>query len=425
MLTFLIKDLLLFWRDRKEVVTVIILPLVIVVVLSISMSGIFEENQSENYDLSLSVVVEDDQSEAIEEFKASVSQSEQIANAMKQNVIAGVEKAPPVESLMQFLNSPELEDWITVNTMSESEAAESVEKGDHHAMLVIPEGYTSQLLSNIYLDQGTEPALKFSAEETAVEVDMVHDVIQGFLDQMNLQYAVSTSGGEVDMNQVQLPEGGTETLADDQSFSLNIDQYFTLSMGVLFVLFMASTVASRTGVEKREHTFNRITLTNTPALHFLFGKTCATFILAWLQILLIFIGSHLILGTFSDRSFTFWIGMVFVSSVFCFAVAGMSSIMTSISLRLKNPEAADGIFMSIIMLFGTIGGSFIPIYVLPDWLQQIGEFTPNGLTLAVLIEWFQFEDLSTLWMPSIALIGFTLILIFVSIILHPKKGEIS
>ncbi|CDQ20706.1 ABC transporter permease [Halobacillus karajensis] len=425
MLTFLMKDLLLFWRDRKEVLTVILLPLVLVVVLSISMAGLFDENQSDNYDLALSLVMEDHQSKAIEEFKASVHQSDRIPDNGKQEVIAGVEEHPPVESLMDFLTSPELENLLTVETMSKGEAKERIENGESNAMLLIPEGYTAQLLKNIYLDQGTAPSLQFSAKETAVEVDMIHDVIDGFLEQLNLQYVVSMSGGEVSMNQVEHPEGGTEVVDNDHSFSLTMDQYFALSIGALFVLFMASTVASRTGIEKREHTFNRIALTNTPGLHFLFGKTCATFVLSLLQILLIFIGSHLILGVFSERSFTFWMGMIFMASVYALAIAGLSSIMTSVSLRLKNPDAADGIFMTILMVFGTIGGNFIPIYVLPNWLQQIGEWTPNGLTLAILIEWLQFEDVSTLWLPAIRLLGLTLIAIGVSTMLYPRRGEIS
>ncbi|MBO1001637.1 ABC transporter permease [Pseudogracilibacillus auburnensis] len=425
MLTFLMKDLLLFWRDRKEVIIVILLPLVLVVVLSVAMSGLFDGNLNENYELSLGVVNEDNQEEAITDFEALVNQSQQIPEELKQELLLHVQAAPPVELLTDFLTSPDVESWITIQTMSRSEAEQSVDNGELNAMLVIPENYSAKLLTNIYLDQGDKPSLLFVAKETAVEVDMLHDVIQGFLDQMNLQYALSTSGGDIENTHVELPEGGTENIEDDQSATFTMNQYFAFSMGTLFVLFMTSTVASRTGIEKREHTFNRIALTNTPALHFLFGKTVATFILSWLQIMFVFIGSHLILGVFEDRSFTFWIGLIFMASMYSLAIAGVSSILTSISLRLKNPDAVDGIFMIIIMLFGIIGGSFVPIYILPNWLQQIGEWTPNGLTLATLIEWFQFEDVSMLLIPMIVLLVITFITIILSIFLYPKRGEFS
>ncbi len=425
MLTFLKKDLLLFWRDRKEVSIVIILPLILVVILSFSMSGLFNNGLGENDDLSLGLVIEDNQDEAMAEFESTVKQSPSIPEEEKRALLSHVQEASPVAMLTDFLKSPDLESWMTVQTMSRSAAEESIDNGDLNAMLVIPENYTAQLLKNIYLDDGTEPSLSFVAKETAVEVDMIHDVIQGFLDTMNLQYALFASGSEMDFAQVKLPEGGMETIEDKQSFTFTLDQYFAFSMGALFVLFMASTVASRTVVEKREHTFHRIAITNTPALHFLFGKTFATFILACLQILLIFIGSHVILGVFEDRSLTFWGGLFFVAAIYSFAMAGLSAIMTSITLRLKNPEAVDGIFLIIIMVFGMIGGNFVPIYVLPNWLQQIGEWTPNGLTLAVLMEWFQFEDISLLWMPASVLLVITLIAITISIILYPKRGETS
>ncbi|PPA69110.1 ABC transporter permease [Jeotgalibacillus proteolyticus] len=427
MLTFLKKDLLLFWRDRKELLIVITLPLLIIVVLSFALSGLFGEDQSENYDLSLSVVIEDNENEALEEFISSVNQSQELPEDVKEALTTGVREAPPVESLIQFLMSPDMESWMTVETMSESAARESVENESKNAMLVIPEGYTTSLLNRIYFEQEAETALEFSAKDTAFEVDMIQSIIQGFVDQMNLQYVISSAGGTIDPAEVQMPVGGIETLEEEQSSSLTIgiDQYFTISMGVLFVLFLASTIASRTGSEKREHTFSRVILSNAPPLHFLFGKTSSTFILAFLQILIIFIGSHLILGSFADRSLTFWFGTILILLVYSFSIAGLTSILTSISLQIKNQDVVDGLFMGIIMLFGTIGGSFVPIYVMPQWLRQIGEFTPNGQTLAVLMEWFQYENFSALWVPLLILAGLSAAAIMGSILLYPKKGETS
>ncbi|KIL51683.1 hypothetical protein KP77_11950 [Jeotgalibacillus alimentarius] len=425
MLTFLKKDLLLFWRDRKEVLLVVILPLLIIVVLSISMSGMFDGDENLNVDLSLGLVIEDQPEEAIEVISNQISMSGKIPEDVKDNLINSIESAPPVELLTNALMSPGIGDWVTVKTLTEKEAVDSVENGGRDAMLVIPSGYTEQLLSYLYLGTENKPELSFSAKETSFEVDIIHDTIEGILNQMNLQYALSLSGTEVDMTQIQLPEGSTESIAADRDFTMGIDQYFTLSMGVLFVLFMASTVATRITLEKREQTFNRVTLSNAPPYHFLFGKTCATFILAMLQIILIFMGSHLILDVFSDRTMMFWSGLLLISIVFSLAVAGLAALMTSISLRIKNPETANGAFTGIIMLFGTIGGSFVPIYVLPDWLQKIGEFTPNGQTLSVLIEWFHFEDLSLIWLPLTVLTVFTVISVIISMMLYPKRGEVS
>ena len=425
MRTFLIKDLLLFWRDRKEVFIVIILPLILVVILSITMAGLFDDNLNENYDLSLGVVNEDDQDKAFLEFETAINQSQNITEEEKQELLVHVQEAPPVGLLTNFLKSPDLESWMTVQTLSRSEAEERVENGDLDAMLVIPENYTVQLLKNIYLNQEMESTLSFLAKETTVEVDMIHNVIKGFLDQMNLQYAIATSGGEIDMSQVNLPIGGKERMEEGQPYTITINQYFTFSIGALFVLFMASTVASRTIVEKREHTFNRIVLTNTPALQFLFGKTFATFILSFFQILLVFLGSHFILDVFADRTLTFWVGLIGMAIVYCLVIAGLSSILTSIALRLKNPDVVDGVFLIIIMVFGIIGGNFVPIYVLPNWLQQIGEWTPNGLTLAVLMEWFQFEEASLLLLPIIVLLVITVVAVIVSMFLYPRRGEIS
>ncbi|GAA0465977.1 ABC transporter permease [Alkalibacillus silvisoli] len=423
MWTFLKKDLLLFWRDRKEVATVLLLPLVLVVILSLVMPGMFGDDNEEEYDLDLGLVIEDDQEQGLDRFAEHLQEASEFQDGEIEELLIGVNAMPPVEGLVEYLNNPDLAELVTVESMMKEEAQEEVEQGNLDAALIIPEDYTFHLLADMYLNEPKEQSLSFQADGQTMEIEILSNVIQSYLDHMNLQYAIAGAGGSVEVSSDDLPQGQIEDVEGQQSFSM--EQYFTIAMGALFVLFMAATVATRTGVEKREHTFNRIALTNSPPLHYLFGKTMGTFILSWLQIMFIFVGSHLLLDVFSDQGVTFWIGLILMATVYTLAIAALASIMTSIMLRLKKQETGDGIFMLILMVFGVIGGNFVPIYLLPGWLQQIGEMTPNGLVLATLIEWIQYEDLSILFMPMTILVLMVIVSLIIGIKLYPKRGDIS
>ncbi|GEN44478.1 ABC transporter permease [Alkalibacillus haloalkaliphilus] len=423
MWTFLIKDLLLFWRDRKEVAIIILLPLALVVILSLVMPGMFGEENDEEYDLNLGLVIEDEQEQGLERFEEQSRQTSDFSSNELEELLIGVHALPPVEGLIEYLNSPELAEWVSVETMVKEEAQEEVEQGNLDASLIIPEDYTFHLLADMYLNEPAEQSLIFQADDQTMEVEILSNVIQSYLDHMNLHHAISSAGGDVEVPSDALPQGEVENVEGQQPFSM--DQYFTISMGALFVLFLAATVATRTGIEKRENTFKRIVLTNSPPLYYLFGKTMGTFILAWCQMMLIFIGSHFILGVFSDHGAAVWVGLILMVTIYTLAIAAISAVMTSVMLRLKKPETGDGIFMLVIMVFGVIGGNFVPIYLLPNWLQQIGEMTPNGLVLATLIEWIQYEDFSILVMPSIILSIIVIVSLFIGIKLYPKRGDVS
>ncbi|WP_017186629.1 ABC transporter permease [Alkalibacillus haloalkaliphilus] len=423
MWTFLIKDLLLFWRDRKEVAIIILLPLALVVILSLVMPGMFGEGSEEEYDLDLALVKEDDQERSLELFEDHLRQTSDLSNNEIEELLIGVRAHLPVEGLIEYLNSPELAEWVSVEAMEKETAQAEVEQGNLDGALIIPEDYSFQLLADMYLNEPTEQALSFQADDQTMEVEILSNVIQSYLDHMNLHHAISSAGGEVEVPSEALPQGQVENVEGQQSFSM--DQYFTISMGALFVLFLAATVATRTGIEKRENTFKRIVLTNSPPLYYLFGKTMGTFILAWCQMMLILIGSHLILGVFSDHDITVWVGLILMATMYALAIAAISAVMTSVMLRLKNSETGDGIFMMVIMVFGVIGGNFVPIYLLPNWLQQIGEMTPNGLVLATLIEWIQYEDFSILVMPTVILMIIVIVSLFIGVKLYPKRGDVS
>ena len=389
MLTFMKKDLLLFWRNRRETAIVLLLPIVLVIVLNLIFSNLMESD-AKPLSLALAVANEDGDS-------------------------------PAAERLLDALRDPALAEWLSVSALSKPEALQQVESGEIDGLLVIPQGY-SQRLNDAAAREGDPVQLPLIVKERSVKTSALDDMIRGYFDQVNFELALAEAAPGGESESAPLSIGGRETIEGARPFTMA--QYFTVAIGALFGLFIAATVGERTGAEKREHVFNRVLLSNVRPLHFLMGKTAAAFCFIWLQFTFVVLVSHLNLGVFAGKSAQFWLGLLTMITVYAAALAGLSALYTSITLRMRSLDAVNGLFLMITMVFGTLGGGFAPIQLFPEWLQRIGQWTPNGRMLAMATEWIQFEAWSAHWVPFAGMIAFAFTLLAAGIMLYPRRGDL-
>ncbi|PAE15037.1 multidrug ABC transporter permease [Virgibacillus sp. 7505] len=420
MRSFIKKDLLIFLRDWKELLSVLVLPIILVVVLNFAFAGLFGDDDKVSMNLQLAIVNQDDESEAMEDLNerlvSEAGLGEQEANA----IVEAAGSIQPVQLLSDYLESDELKDWMTVHHLEEKEAANKVKEGELDGMLIIPDGYTADSLYASFADESATKSLVYKMEEETLDSSALQQLVQGFINQLNHQFAIQEITGGADMDVV-LPEGGFEDLGTEHNFTLT--QYFTISMGALFALFVVTTVAMKTGLEIRGQVFNRILLTNSHPMRFLIGKMVSTICLVILQIIFVLMVSHFILDVFPGRTLGFWGGILVMIVLLALVMSGLAAIFTVVLLRMANIDAANGLFMFILLLLGTLGGGFVPIYMMPEWMRSIGEWTPNGLFLKMLTGWVQFEDISFIVQPSIFLIGIFLVFTFIGLALFPKRGK--
>lgn len=419
MRSYIKKDLLTFWRDRKELITVLVLPILLVVVLNFAFSGLLGKDE-DAIDLRLAIVNQDDETEASAQLKEKLLHDASFSEQEAQDLVHRTNEVRPVQILVDYFESDELKEWVTVYEIEESEAVKKVGEGEIDGFLLIPDGFTADSLYAAVTGESPTTKLTFKRDKETGDTSALYNIIHGFMDHLNYHFALETLSGATEV-EVKLPEGGLEQDEAAENFSLT--QYFTITMAILFALFTAMTVATKTGHEMRQQVFNRILIAHQNRLLFLVGKTVSTFCLAWLQIMLVFTLAHFILGVFPERTANFWLGLLGIVTSVSFAIAGLAAIFTTILLKMKKVEAANGLFMLVIILFGVVGGNFVPIYILPDWLQQIGEWTPNGLALVMFTEWIRFEQVSSLVGPSVLLIIFFVLCSIAGLAFYPKRGE--
>ncbi|PWW32291.1 ABC-2 type transport system permease protein [Cytobacillus oceanisediminis] len=419
--TFIYKDLLVFWRDRKEILLALLLPILIIVVLNFAFSGLFNEDE-EAVHIEIAVVQEDDVDKGKEQFENAV-EKKALSSEEKNTVLAEAAKLDPVRLVADFLNSPDMQDWVTVKDLSEQEAEEQVKNGQLDAVVKIPEGFTNNVLSSVLLGEPSQGFVSILAAKQSTEVSTLQEIVHNYLNTLNMHFALGRKAMLASAEPV-LPQGGKEVVEGDNGVdTYTMSQYFTIAIGTLFALFMSQTVALKTSTEKREQVFNRILLTNRHPLVFLLGKTVSAFILACMQFAITLTVVQLLLNVFPDKSFTFWAGLGAVLIAFALTVGGLSALFTAITLHLSDSNAASGISTLIIMGFGVLGGSFFPLEGLPEPIQKIGEWTPNGLTQIALIEWVQYSHFNDLLFPILFLMGVCIICFAISVSIFPKRGR--
>ncbi|MDX8045599.1 ABC transporter permease [Gracilibacillus sp. S3-1-1] len=419
--SFIKKDILLFLRDRKEVVIALLLPLVLIFIFNFAFAGLIDDDEIE-LDLQLGLVNKD-QSVAVKDELTEKLIEDGDFQPEEATVIA--EQAldfEPAEIIKNSLENEGMDQWMTVHPLNEEQAKEQVTSEEIDAMLVIPEQFTVESLYAGITGKSPDVSLEYRLTEETMSNGAIYTIITGIIDHLNYQFVI---GQVADDNAVELiePKGGVERLGAGEDFT--IAQYYTIAMGILFALFLSMTVASKTSEEIRLHAFDRILITNSHPILFLMGKMVSTFLLAWLQMMLVFALANVLLDVFPDRSWAFWLGMMLVTAFFALAVAGIAAFFTSISLRITNLEAAHGVLNLVIMVFALLGGNFVPRFVFPGFLQKMSDWTPNGRTLSILTDWLQYQQWSSLIIPSIILTSFGIIMTLIGLVIYPKRGRES
>lgn len=418
MFSFLRKDLLIFWRDRKEVLIALLSPIVLIIILNFAFSGLFGED-AETLDINLGIVMEDDESLGLEQFEEAIRNMDFPA-AEKEMMLEQSAQHAPIGLIEDFFQNPELAGFITTERLGEAEAKELVESGELDALVKIPEGFTRDVLGQVMLGEPSGKSVILQLEENSIETNTLENILSAYMDSLNYQFALSNvTDGEV-LEPV-LPQGGREEIKGVEPY--DISQYLTFSMTTLFTLFIATTVMAKTTTEKRERVFDRIILTNRNPLFYLMGKVISTFIFSFVQLMLVFIVSQLILDIFPGKSTEFWIGILLISTFFALAIAGLTAVFTSLALNISNVDLVNGLLYMIIMLMAAVGGNFTPVQGFPELVQRIGEWTPNGLTLTTFLQWIQFGAMSDLGMPIIKLSVFFVLCLIIGMFLFPKRGR--
>jgi ABC-2 type transport system permease protein len=357
------KDFTIRMKDRKGFLSMILMPLILTAILGMALSSVMSGDAG--FSETTLGLYQADRDEMSERFSKEVL--------------------------------PELE-FITVKkAKSEQQLRDWLSKGDIDVGLFIPEEWGAAI-DNGQLKEVTI----FSTSDKKVKASVIQSVIVSYSERVKT-VAVSANAVLADLAQSQqvmtgkldltaeadlivadlIAAGNVRVQIDEKAIGEKIVssmQYYAAAMAVMFLLFNATMGAKSIIQERSTETLARLMMSPTSNRSILVGKFLGTLLFAFIQLLIFY-------ATTSIAFDVDWGGNLLqtmtIGIAYSVAVSGLSMIIAAFVTEEKTTDIISGVGIQI---FAILGGSMLPIYVFPEFLQTIANITPNKWALSSFLD---------------------------------------
>ena len=218
----------------------------------------------------------------------------------------------------------------------------------------------------------------------------------------------NVSAPEVFIQISALPEV-TDTDVADQSVT-----YYIGATAILFLLFSAMQGAAISLEERKNGISDRLLVGPVGATAMLTGKFLFLSCIGTIQAAIIVAVGY----------FAFNVAIIDQIPALALACLGSAALASAIALLVASLSGSSAqmntVSTFIVLLFSAIGGSMVPRFMMPDWLQSFGRFTPNHWSIeafyGILARGQSGFDLLHIW--GILFGGAAMILVLAAFISH-------
>lgn len=291
----------------------------------------------------------------------------------------------PASVQREALQTEELRGVLTFRQYGDEASARSaIDKGESGAAIVFPEGFSE----SVGAGRGGEVTVLESAETplAGVVARSMVDRISALVDARTLAVRASLDAGMPEDQVKEFverngAEGPTLSLSSDPVSGGEVDLavYYGSGMAVMFAFFVAGTSARGLLTERQLGTLTRMRAAPIPLWTAVAGKGIVGFGLAVISMCATWLSSVLIFGSS-------WGDPVAVLALIVAHVFAATTIVMLVASGAKTDAQADGYTLGVAFVFAFLGGSLVPVYNLPDFLQKVSLITPNGWVSSGLTE---------------------------------------
>ena len=350
------KDLKLFFSDKRAVLLTFIVPIAIITLFALAYGSVFHKKGEAKP--TILVVADDDQSPA------------------SKNVIT------QLDSLKEF----------EVTQTNSVEAENLVKKGDRAAVLIFHKGFGDSL------NNGNNPPLelKYDAAQEA-EVGILKGALIGNLIRIiggrsmakSTIAKFDTDNPDIDATirekiHAQISENfsSVETKKESESFlkatplvaeeenSPGLIQAVA-GTAIMMLLFSVAGMGASLLDEKQEGTLKKLLYSPMRPSNILLGKMLSTNLISISQLILMFFFAWLAFGLDILPHLPSLLLMIIATAYAC------SSFGVLLASFAKSRQQVQGMSTLIILVMSCIGGSMIPTFIMPLFMQKLAVFSVN------------------------------------------------
>ncbi|MFK4998624.1 ABC transporter permease [Bacillus sp. N9] len=230
-------------RNPQELLVLIAMPFILITILGFSLSSVLE-GDGQMIKGKAAIVMHSSNEGELAQFKNELAKLP-IPEVIKEQLLEQAEHILPIPMLVEnIFGSDELRSVIPLENLSIDQLQKAKSEGEYSAIIEVPEQFTSKLLYSIFIEKTSVPALTiYSNEGKELSASIVEDVVKVFQEQYTRSAMLGKELLYEGFSSTPDVKGSVETVANREP--IRAFSYYAVGMGVMFVLFIASTISSR------------------------------------------------------------------------------------------------------------------------------------------------------------------------------------
>ncbi|WP_019243219.1 MULTISPECIES: ABC transporter permease [Bacillus] len=413
------KDLLILIRNKHVLITLLIMPIVLISILGFALGGLMD-NETSAIKAEVYLIEHGSEEKDLNQFISEVQQSSNLPEEAKKSISEVAKRILPIKMLKEkVLNNDGLKKNIKFHVAKPSELNKIKNNNSVSAIIEVPDQFTLNFLRKIILNEEKMPKLLVLRNEgKEVSAAILEEILTDFQEQYAFSSILEKEKIMVkDLTNITPINISKETVNNVPS--INAATYYTIGMSTMFVMYVASLLASFALQEKQLHLYNRIVLSNLPSWMYLESTFVSGIIVGCIQLCILY-GVSTLLFDVSIPNIPSFLLITFILSV---GIGGFTVLLTAISYR-ANKETVANVFSNFfVSIFAFLGGSFVPISSFPDWFQTMGSYTINGAALKAYMKMMQGFDVSGFSSQLITMLLYGCLLFMIAVLIFPRRGE--
>ncbi|MGI6112541.1 MAG: ABC transporter permease [Mahellales bacterium] len=354
-LNLALKDFKVTFKDKKALLIMLIMPIVLVLILGFSLEPMFRQNPR------------------MSKFNVGIV-------SYDQGILA--------QNLVDIMKDEEIAELINIYDIKEVDIQGLIKDGSITAAIIIPRDFTDKAIKgeDVSIRVYGHPGRQVSAgivngivesyatgvSSVTVTIDNVVEALMGFgmepdafrskteRMQEQLVAAIEQAGQVFNESTQQQPRWITGF------------EYYSVGMVVMFILFGAMFSVFSIIEERQDRTLDRLFSTGMGSLAFTAGKFIGSYITCLAQAAILIVFTNQVYKVSWGPSP--W-AVILTTLVVCFAASGFAIFIASVA---RTKKSADALQMLSIQGMSVLGGSMLPLYAMPDTLRSISRFTINN-----------------------------------------------
>ena len=176
--------------------------------------------------------------------------------------------------------------------------------------------------------------------------------------------------------------------------------FYAAGIGVMFLLFSASAAGGAILDESDNGTLDRILSSRVTMTRLLMGKLAYAALLGFTQLTVMFLWGAF---AFQVELFRHLGGFLIMASVTSLASAGLGLALAS---ACKTRAQLSSLTTLVVLVMSALGGSMVPRFIMPEFLQKIGFLTFNAWAIDGFTKIFWREEpITHIWPQVLVLLG--------------------